>query len=317
MPTRRSFLGSSLSSLAWLGAAGGGAWLLRDRVFWPSLSQAAVAGPGSSGWLPFAARRASLVTLEVAVGGEPVVALLDSGAQYSVIDEAWAEARALPAVLAPPLVAYGVGGGPQLGRGASVDVTVGALTLSQLKLARLELGPIVKASGVDIPLILGQDVLAALVADIDFPRRRVALRRPASVVLPDGAVAAPTRKDGRALHARVLLEGAPLEVLVDTGASGALALTTATAEAAGLAGRPARPGNSIVLGGVAEARVVTAESLSFAGERLEDVDVYIFPAPPIPGFPPGLLGVEALRSARAFLDCGQGRLHLLRNASDA
>jgi predicted aspartyl protease len=312
LPTRRSFLSSGLSSLGWLAAGGAGAWYLRDRVFWPTPDAASLGGPDSSGWLPFAAPRQRLVTIGVTVNGEPVTALLDSGAQYSVVDRAWAEKRGLQSALAPPMVAYGAGGGAQLGRGASVHLTVGALTLSDLKVAILELGPIVRASGVAMPLILGQDLLSVLVADIDFPGRRVALRRPETVEIPNDGVVAPARREGRALHVEVALEGTPLDVLVDTGASGALALTAPTAETLGLSGRPARTDSSIVLGGVAQARVITAETLRVAEATLRDVDVYVFDAPPIPGFPKGLLGLGAFRGARIQLDCGRGRLHIRR-----
>lgn len=310
MPTRRSFLSSAVSTLSLIAVGGAGAWLLKEHVLWPA--PAGVEGPDASGWLPFAAPARTLPTLPVGVGGETVLALIDSGAQYSVVDRAFADARGLQTTLAPPLVAVGLGGGAQVGRGVSLDLDMGALTVRGLKAATLELGPIVRAAGVDLPLILGQDLLGALAVDLDFPRRRAALRRPESVSLPVDAVTAPARRAGRAVHVQAVVEGAQVELLVDTGASGALSLTLATAEELGLSARPGYSRPSIVLGGTTQARVITAESLGFAGRVIEDVEVYLFQAPPIPGFPQGLLGVEALSDSRAVLDCGRGRLHLIR-----
>jgi len=114
----------------------------------------------------------------------------------------------------------------------------------------------------------------------------------------------------------VVLEGAALEVLVDTGASSALALTADVAEAAGLMdGRPARAGSAIVLGGVAEGRIVRARGLVLAGRRLDGIDVHVFPKPPLPGFPNGLLGVEALEGFRVLLDLGGGRMLLTEGSA--
>jgi predicted aspartyl protease len=309
LPTRRSFLTGSLSSLGWLAAGGAAAWFLKDRVFWPTPTT--VEGPDSSGWLPFAAPARSLVTVTVGLNGAPVAALVDSGAQYTVVDRAFAEARRLETTLAPPLVAYGVGGGAQVGQGVTADLQVGALSVAGLKAATLNLGPITRAAGVNVPLILGQDLLSALAVDIDFPRRRVALRRPESVSLPEDAVSVPARRAGRAVHVQAAVEGRPIELLFDTGASGALSLTEAKAAELGLADRPSRRGSSVVLGGVAEARIIIAADLAFAGRVLEEVEVYLFPAPPVPGFPAGLLGVGAFRGDRIVLDCGRGRLSIV------
>lgn len=314
MPTRRSFL----SQLGWLGAGVGAFWLLREHVFWPSPEVAFEGDAESSGWLPIGSRRSGLVTVAASVNGTPVNALLDSGAQYSVIDRAFAERLSLSSALDPPMVAVGVGGQPQVARGARADIGVGALTLSGLSVASLELGPVSRIAGLSVPLILGQDMLNRVIADIDFPGNRLRLHASGAYPLPDGATAAPVRGEGRALLAQVVLEGEPLDVIVDTGASGALALTSSVAQEVGLLdGRPVRTGSSIVLGGVAQGGVVEARSLQFGARTLEDVDVQIFQLPNVPGFPRGLLGLEMLRPYRAILDHRGGTLHLVGEAAES
>jgi predicted aspartyl protease len=105
----------------------------------------------------------------------------------------------------------------------------------------------------------------------------------------------------------------PLEVLVDTGATGVLGLSVEAARTVGLSRQGGREGRSVVLGGVALSQVVTADSFAFAGEELRDVDVHIIQLPNVPGFPKGLMGVEALRRHRVLMQAGEGRMRLYRD----
>ncbi|HEY0053527.1 MAG TPA: aspartyl protease family protein [Caulobacteraceae bacterium] len=307
MASRRSFL----SSLALLAGAGGAAWLLRERLMRRDI---AVEGPESSGPIQFASRRSPLAVIPVGLNGRVVPALVDSGAEYTVIDDAFARELALPSVWTPPLVAYGVGGGAQVGRGVGFDLKLGSLTLAGYRAVALTLGPISSIAGLSTPLVLGQDVLGALVADIDFPARSMAFHRPGTLAVPAGAIEAVARKNRRALEVSISVEDRPVPVILDTGASAALSLSRATAQTAGLLdGRRLRETSTIVLGGVARRGSVEAETVRFAGEVLREVEVHIFDASGAPIFPVGLLGVEALRRWRAILDLGAGRLHLVRS----
>ena len=102
------------------------------------------------------------------------------------------------------------------------------------------------------------------------------------------------------------------EVTVDTGASAVLALTRQTAETLGLlSGQTPRTAASIVLGGAVRAQVITAPRVTFAGYTYEDVDVMIFDAARLPGFPKGLLGAGALERFRAILNHAEGAIHLV------
>lgn len=308
MSTRRGFLVQA--GLLGLGATG--LWLARDRLELPLLSGLKIEGADSTGWLPFSTRRERIVTVRAQVNGRPVNALIDSGAQYSAIDSDLARELGVTESIGAPVVAYGAGGAGQVGRSVRVDVALGDLTLKSLSAAALTLGPISQGlGGIGTPLILGQDVLRALIADIDFPKRRARLVRPDAFDMPPGAVPAPVQPAGRAIAARVLVEDVELHVLVDTGASAALSLASDTAEALGLMDRPHRTGRSVVLGGVAQGRIVEVESFSFAGQERRDVDVHIFQAQRLPGFPKGLLGYEALKRYRAILDLRSGAMHLI------
>jgi predicted aspartyl protease len=302
--TRRSLI----ANLGLVALLGGGVWLARDRLLWPTprpLFDAPV-GP----WLPFLGPDQPLVVVAAGVGGTMVHALIDSGAQYTSIDRRLVERFGLASGPALPMVALGVGGAAQVAKGVSLDLELGRLRFPRLRAAALDLGVVSQALGLEVPLIIGFDVLSAVAAEIDFPRRRMRFADPKGGNLPAGGVAAPVRRAGRALLAKVSIEGRPLEVLVDTGATGLVGLSADAAQQVGLVAQGARQGRSVVLGGVAVSQVVTAERFDFAGEAFRDVDIHIIQLPRVPGFPKGLLGVEALRHRRVSIDAGAGSLRL-------
>ncbi|WP_395942724.1 aspartyl protease family protein [Brevundimonas sp.] len=294
--------------------AGGvaGAWWLRDHVLWKAPGVGFPAD-GSSGWLAYAEPRAVTPTVEVMVNGTPVRALVDSGAQYSVIDRSLVERLGLTHVFNIPMVAYGVGGEAQVGRGVTLDVTVGRMRLDALRAAILSLGPLASEQGLGAPLILGQDVLRELVLELDTGGRRMRfVRREGWTPEPDLAPIAVMRA-GKALQAAITVEGATVDAVVDTGASALLAVTRETAQAAGLLdGRERTPGQSIVLGGVVGAETTTVRTLTIGDELYRQATVAIYGDVPVPGFPRALIGMGAFEDRRVVLDLGGPRLFVTR-----
>jgi len=299
--SRRNFL----INVAVLAAGGGLIWYARDHILW-SAPQTKFSPTGSSGWLPFARPGDGLPTMRATVNGNPVHALLDSGAQYSVIDRSLAYELSLKQTYAP-LVAVGVGGDAQLGRGTTIDVKVGGLTLNKLKAGVLDIGPLARRKGLGTPLILGQDVLRQVVADIDFPNSRLMLAAPKAYKMPPAAKPAPVHAKGRALATEIWVNGHQVEAVIDTGASMVLALSQDVAEAAGLLKQKGKPryGSSVVLGGELAGQIVTAEQVAFGGTIFYDAEVLLYPAQHLPGFPHGLLGAGALKRFRVIIDQGK------------
>jgi len=308
-PTRRSFL-SRLGSLAF---GGGLLWLGWRYVRWPEPDVAFDGGGVSSGPLPFARPGDRLLLVDGMVRGRPTPMLIDSGAQYTVIDRAFADRIGLEAALAPPVLAYGLTGGPSLGRAASLDAEVGPMRLTGLRAAVLDLSDVTALGGRSFPVILGRDVLGGLVVDLDFPRRRIAFHRPDAFAWPQGATAVPVRTGPAGLFAPLTVEGyGPIEALIDTGASTEVALAQEVARAAGLLdGRRTRTAPSVSLGGVSLDRLVTAERVGFAGRAFEAVTVQIYVPPELPGVPRALIGVGLLEDWRVILDVGGERMALV------
>ena len=305
--SRRFLLGRT----AVLAAAAGGFWWLRDRVIWPA-PRPAFAGGGGSGWLDL--QPDLLVPMvEATVNGRPVRALVDSGAQASVVDRAFADTLGALSALAVPMMAFGVSGKPQAGHAATVDVRLGDLALPKLHVAALDLGALAPLRGdSDAPavLVVGQDVLRTLVLELDYPSGRLAFH-PAGAAAA-GGVSVPARKDGEELVVDVAVEGFATAAVLDTGLSAALALSEELASAAGLlgAGRRVRTTRSVTLGGAAPGREVLAETLSFGGRTLHEAPVAVYARPAVSLIPRALLGSGALRRSTATLDLGGGRLWL-------
>lgn len=303
----------ALLTRAVLVAAGlGGAWWLRDHVLWRD--PGVVFGPeGSSGWLPYDEPRAAVPTVRVTVAGRPVRALVDSGAQYSVIDRGLFDRLGLTQAFDIPLVAYGVGGGAQMGRGVTLDVAVGGLRIEALRAAILSLGPLAAGEGLAAPLILGQDLLGETILELDTEARRMRFLPRDGHVLPAEVGPIPVAKARGALRTEVTVEGATIQAVVDTGASALLALSREAAEGAGLLdGRPAERGASIVLGGAIDSQIVRSRTITIGDQIWRDVETPIYADVPLPGFPAALVGMEAFAGRTLVLDLGGGRLHASR-----
>jgi predicted aspartyl protease len=299
-----------LVRLAAIGAAVGGGWWLKDNVLW---RRPDVTFDPQAAWIAWDAPRTGLPTVRATVGGQTVRALIDSGAQFSVIDRGLFEQLGLDHTFDMPLLAYGVGGVAQLGKGVTLDVGLGALRISNLRAAILDLGPLAAEAGLGAPLILGQDVLSQGLLDLDVERRRLRFLPPGSPT-PGHVLPVEVRRTGRALATTITVEGAVIEAVVDTGASGLLSLSREAALSAGLLDdRPRERGSSLVLGGSVASTVVEARTVTFGDQLYRRVRTAIYGDVAVPGYPAALIGMEAFEGRRLILDMGGGRLLVSRD----
>ncbi|MBW8813005.1 MAG: aspartyl protease family protein [Caulobacterales bacterium] len=300
-----------LSRLAAVAAGGATVWAFRDRLPWPPL-EVAFEGGRETPWLPLA-QGGGLIEIPVTVAGAPIRAVVDSGAQFSAIDAGLAQRLGLPRTVAAPLLAYGVSGRPQMSHTVTAPLALPGLAIPALRPAALQLADIAFVSGRDFQLLIGRDVLSRLVIEADFPRRRARfLPRPRYHPPPD-AVAIPLARKRGGPTAAVQVEAAPpLEVLVDTGATGILSLSEAAARAAGVLapGRPVSEARSVSLGGLSSVRTTQARTVRVGRLMLRDVEVQVYrPADHAPAVS-GLLGAGLLQPFRMALDLSGDRLWL-------
>lgn len=302
----------ALVTRAALAAAGAGAlFAVRDRLPWPPLAVRFANGRDTP-WqrLP---ERAGLVEMAVSVNGTPVRAVIDSGAQISAVDSGLAARLGLARIVAAPLLAYGVAGKPRLAHTVRLDLAMSGLGVPGLRAAVLDLQAMAAASGRDFQLLIGRDVLRHVVLEADFPLGRARFLAPGTFRPARDAIAVPLSPGRGGPVARVQIEDAPpLDLLVDTGAAGDLALSDAAARRTGLAvpGRQVREGHSVGLGGLNPQRTAVAARVRIGPLSLRNVEVQIYaPAATTPG-PGGLIGAGLLRPFRAALDLQGQRLWL-------
>jgi len=306
-PHRRGFL----RRLAVLAAGAAGYLVVRQQLVWPT-PQVRFRTGSWSGWMTLPGE-SGLIALPARIDDTTVLAVVDSGAQYSAIDAGLAQRLDLPSATPIPMVAFGVSGGPRMTRAVALDVDLGAFALTGLRAATLDLQPLTSLTRQPFSLLLGRDFLRAVVVEADLPRRRVAVFAPRAWTPPPGARPVSVRPQTGGLMVAIQVEQAPpVEVMLDTGATGTLALSEATARAAGLLdGRPLGQGQSVTLGGVSQDGMVRAERLAFAGHILDDVEVQIYqPAAHAP-VPNGLLGLGVLQRFHLALDLPGTRLFLI------
>lgn len=296
---------------ALLGGAGAALWLVRDRIPWPPLQPRFADGRGTP-WLPISGR-GGLIELDAAVNGTPIRAVIDSGAQFSAIDRRLSETLDLPRTLAAPILAYGVSGDPSFTHTVKLDLALPGLAIPGLHAAALDLAGILAVTGRDFRLLIGRDVLRQVVVEADFPFDRARLLAPGAYRPPADAFVIPLRRRGGAPMVDLQVEGhPPIEVLVDTGASGILALSDEAAQQAGLLapGRRMTRTHSVSLGGVSLDRMAYATVVRIGDLTLEEVPVQVYaPAAHAPA-PSGLLGAGLFRRFRMALDLRGDRLFL-------
>jgi predicted aspartyl protease len=292
-------------------AAGATLFAVRDRLPWPPLDVRFANGRDTP-WLALP-KRAGLVEIAATVNGAPIRAVVDSGAQLTAIDAGLAARLGLQRILAAPLLAYGVSGRPSLTHTVRLDLGASGLVVRGLRAAVLDLAGIAAASGREFHLLIGRDVLSRLVIEVDFPRRRARFLAPGRYAPAYDAVTIPL--SGGAPTARVQIEAAPpLQLLIDTGATGFLALSESAARQAGLTGpgRSASQGLSVSLSGLNPERTVHAHTVRIGGLTLRDIPVQVYAPVANAPAPAGLIGSGLLRPFRVALDLPGRRLHLTR-----
>jgi len=260
----------------------------------------------STGWIDFDFFGGNRVYIPATINGQDVDVLLDSGAEMTVLDRAFAAALGVEG--AGEIAAVGTGGVAQAQFASGITLQVGPLTLRDMTVAILDLEAIAGMLGRPLPVILGKDAFADLIVDVDFPNRRIAFHEPSGFAPPAGArEVALVESAGGLRSVEVSIEGRPPAPFdFDIGNGGSALVFPAYAEAEGLLeGRRSSTVLSGAVGGLRTARIAVVERLTFAGVELRDVPVVFTPA-----------GTSAVDSDRLAGNLGIGVLARFRLITD-
>lgn len=170
----------------------------------------------------------SLIVVRAKVNGTPINFLLDSGSSTSLIDEDEARLLKLPTAGSVRVV------GASLLRGteARADVLeLGGVRFAPFVMEAVPLGLPSSIRGFGITGILGYDVLAQVVARIDYGRGRIRLIQPSAFSYTGTGVVLALDTSLRLPHVPTTLEQDPATFTVDTGSDSGLILYQAFAQA--------------------------------------------------------------------------------------
>ena len=234
------------------------------------------AGASSTEWIPFEFFDENRIFFPAKINGHDTIVLLDSGAETSVIDTAYAAKIGLKAQGA--VTAMGAGGTDTAGLIDGVKIEIGDLVLDKVSIAAIDVAPVGRRLGHPLPFILGGEVFNELAVDIDFAGRRLAFRDPDHLQKPPGAVEVPLKAVQGIRAVPVSVEGGPAVAFdFDLGNGSPLLVMPAYYEPHGLLkNRQTSQALSGAIGGVHPETEATIRRLTFAGAEFTDVPT-VFP----------------------------------------
>lgn len=221
--------------------------------------------------LPFEFYLGSRIYIPAQLNGAETHVLLDSGAEATVLDKAYAASLGIrPTAVVP---AVGTGGRDVAELASGVTLRVGALELKDLTVALIDLKPIAAAIGRPLTVVMGKEVFDSLVVDLDFAGRTIAFEDPARFRPSAGAVAVPITNVGgiHAIPAR--MEGGKAVLMdFDLGNGQPLLVNPGYWKPAKmLEGRASSKTMSGAIGGMRLRDLAVVKTLTLAGVTLHDI----------------------------------------------
>lgn len=296
---------------------GGGAFLAIDpaariMIMGPPHAEASFLQESAPPYgVPFDFFRQSRIYLKGQVNGVPTDIMLDSGAGMSVIDKAYAQRIGLRSE--GEMTVQGQVGAQQAGIATGVTIEAGGVRLNNAALLILDLSEVASRVGRPLPFILGRDVFQSSVVELDFQKRIIAFRNPASFSPPKGAVRLSLEKSHggtRVIPASV--NGLPqVNATLDLGNGGSLIVSQPYWTSQKLL-ENVRSSELIGggVGGQKARKVATLRSVTIGGTTFRDIPAS-FNASPADLPPEGInIGIDLLSRFRLAVDYGHDVIYL-------
>jgi len=196
--------------------------------------------------------------------------IFDSGAGTNCISTAVVEGLQGPF---GEISARGIGGHVAAHFWRATELSLGPIVVDSPVFMELDLAFLEKPFGVPIGGILGYELLARCVAEVDMQRGEVALFEPGKFTLPTGGQWSPAVLYGRHPCVRASVEGQEGTFRLDTGAAGdTVSMHVATVRALGLLeGRETKASLAGGVGGNVATRSGTLSSFVLGGRTFRDL----------------------------------------------
>jgi hypothetical protein len=193
--------------------------LMSALLLWPSEASAdVITGPAG---VPFDQYR-GIIFLNGTVNDAPAAMMLDSGAAMTCVDQAFAAQTGLKG--RGHIKARGEQGSTDGEVARNVTVRVGDLNLQGLNVAIIDLGPVARALGRSIPVILGREAFKSRVVSLDFPHHRIIFKDPATFRPSAGATRVSLTESGKLPVITIQIGNRSLPAEVDLGDDGTIML---------------------------------------------------------------------------------------------
>lgn len=280
----------------------------------PVLTPAAIDAPPID-WLPLELHRSVYPFVSGTVNGVATTMLIDSGAERTAIDASLAQELGLEN--GGVVRARGISGATDAWIARGVRLEVGSLRIEPEFVVVIDLAPVVERLGRPLPVVLGRELFARAIVELDYPRERVAFHDPERWPSADAArsITMFEASGGKyAVDARI--EGRPsVRVQVDTGSGDTLTIFHDYASAERLLAGRARVSTRLAggVGGSAVENEATLAELSLGAWSLRDVPA-LFEAEvrnaKAARDSSGRLGGRVLRRFRVTIDAPHQRMWL-------
>jgi hypothetical protein len=197
---------------------------------------------------------------------------------------------------------------------ATVDVTLGDVALSHVKVSVVDLESLAKRIGHPMPVLIGDEAFNAYAVDIDFERRRITFRDPAQLEVPAGAVEVPLpRVKGVPVVPISIEDGPSKNFWFGLGNSGEILIYQSYYDAAKLLEQRRQSLRAAAgLAGVVSETVAVVHGITFAGTRLGEMPAAFVPRA-ITGAQSdsvyGQIGLPILSRFRLVVDYSHDRLY--------
>lgn len=258
---------------------------------------------------------AGFLSVSVSIDGVPASLLLDTGAEAGLITPDAALRLGLPLDPTRQTRIEGTGGaGEVIPHVVLPGLAIGNLTVPAHS---VPVGPLPAVPRITPPVagLLGADILAGFDVEIDARRGRFALHRvtgACAALVPWAHETVPLRRSGDRLVVGAVLDGHPLDALLDTGAL-SVVLDTAAAERLGVSAAALARDPGGVSGGV-DMREMVFHWHRFASLAIGDVVIRdpVITVTPVREQTPMLLGASWFATRHVWLSYATGRMFVAR-----